>query len=196
MPTEVDVTRLLVRWRAGDQAALDQLILALYEQLKLLAHARLAGERADHTLNTTALVHEAYFKLVDINRVQWQDRSHFLAMASRTMRRVLVDYALRRKALKRGGARQPETLDEAEVMTETQTEMLLELDDVLRRLEAVHARQAQAIELYYLGGLTQQEIAEVVGVSQPTVKRDLQFAQAWLAQAWQGDLTQFGRTSR
>ena len=195
MPAALDVTRLLLRWREGDQDALNQLLPALYEQLRHLAHARLAGERANHTLNTTALVHEAYLKLVDIDRIQWQDRAHFLAMASRVMRRVLVDYVLRRNAQKRGGGAPRVLFDEEEFMTEAQAETLLELDDALTRLEASHQRQAQVVELYYLGGLTQQEVAEAVGVSQPTVMRDLQFAQAWLARAWNGELGQFGRAN-
>ncbi|MFQ5568362.1 MAG: sigma-70 family RNA polymerase sigma factor [Rhodothermales bacterium] len=193
MHSAPDVTRLLLQWREGDQEALNQLLHALYQQLRDLAHAHLAGERTNHTLNTTALVHEAYLKLVDIDRIHWRDRAHFLAMASRVMRRILIDYAHRRKAQKRGGGVPRTLFDEEEFMTEAQAETLLELDDVLARLEAVHPRPAQAVELYYIGGLTQQEVAEVVGVSQPTVMRDLQFSQAWLAREWHGDLTRFGR---
>ena len=182
-----DVTRLLLAWRAGDADALNRLLPALYDQLKRLAHARLAGERADHTLNTSALVHEAYLKLVDLDRIAWQDRAHFLAMASRVMRRVLIDYAHRRNALKRGGGARPVALDAVQVMSENEAETLLELNDALERLEADHPRPARILELYYFGGLTQQEVAEVVGVSQPTVGRDLQFAQAWIARVWRGE---------
>ncbi len=113
-----DVTQMLLRWSDGDQEALDRLLPLVYEQLKRLAHARLGGERAGHTLNTTALVHEAYLKLVDIKRVQWTDRAHFLAMASRQMRRILIDYAHQRKALKRGGGAQKEVLDEERLIPE------------------------------------------------------------------------------
>lgn len=187
MSAAPDVTRLLLAWRAGDEEALHRLLPALYEQLKRLAHARLAGERPDHTLNTSALVHEAYLKLVDLDRIRWQDRAHFLAMASRVMRRVLIDYAHRRNALKRGGGAPALSLDDVQVMSADQAETLLDLNDALERLEADHPRQARTLELYYFGGLTQAETAEVVGVSQPTVGRDLQFAQAWLARAWQGE---------
>lgn len=188
MPDALDLTGLLHRWRGGDREALDRLLTALYGQLERLAHRRLAQERPDHTLSTGALVHEAYFGLVDLDRIDWQDRAHFLAMASRVMRRVLVDHALRRKAEKRGGGRRRVPLQEAHLMSESQADTLLELDDVLQRLEAAHSRQARAVELYYLGGLTQQEVGEAMGVSQPTVARDLEFGKAWLARAWQGDL--------
>ena len=127
-----DVTQMLLRWSEGDQEAFDQLLPLVYDQLKKLAHARLRGERLDHTLNTTGLVHEAYLKLVDINQVQWKDRAHFLAMASRAMRRILVDYALRRKAHKRGGGAEKVDLEEERLIPDAYTETLLEIDDDLR----------------------------------------------------------------
>lgn len=188
VPHDPDLTGLLLRWRAGDREALDRLLTALYGQLERLARRRLAGERPDHTLNTGALVHEAYLGLVDLNRIEWRDRAHFLAVASRVMRRVLVDHALRRKALKRGGGRRRVPLEDAHLMSDPQVETLLELDEALRSLEKAHPRQARAVELYYLGGLTQEDVAEALGVSQPTVARDLQFGRAWLARAWRGDL--------
>jgi RNA polymerase sigma factor (TIGR02999 family) len=191
MSRELDLTGLLHRWRTGDRAALDELIGALHEPLQRLAHARLRGERPDHTLDTGALVNEAYLELLDINRVAWQDRAHFLAVAAQVMRRVLVDYAVRRKAQKRGGAWLRVPLDENQMAADSTLETLLELDDVLRRLEADHPRQARAVELHYLGGLTQQEVAVAVGVSQPTVLRDLQFGRAWIARAWEGDLSRW-----
>lgn len=185
MPAESDVTQMLLRWSGGDPDALDQLTPLVYDQLKRLAHARLQGERLGHTLNTTGLVHEAYLKLVDITRVQWQDRNHFLAMASRVMRRVLINYAEKRKAQKRGGGVHNVALHEDLLpMPEAQAEKLLELDDALRRMEGSYPRQAQALELYYFGGLTQKEVGEVLGVSQPTVVEDVRFAQAWLARVW------------
>ena len=184
-----DITQLLLAYREGDREALDRLLPLVYDQLKRLAHARLRGERADHTLNTTALVHEAYLKLVDINRVQWNDRAHFLAMASRQMRRILIDYALMRKAQKRGGEVHKEALDEERLIPDEHTETLLELDDALRRLAKTHPRQSQAVELHYFGGLTLEEAGEVLGVSPPTVMRDLRFAEAWLAREWDGDLS-------
>ena len=151
-------------------------------------HARLRGERADHTLNTTALVHEAYLKLIDIHRVQWRDRAHFLAMASRMMRRVLIDYALKRKAQKRGGGAYKVELEEAQLIPDDYAETLLELNDALRRMERSRPRPSQAVELRYFGGLTLEEAGEVLGVSPQTVMRDLRFAEAWLAREWGGML--------
>lgn len=187
-----DVTDLLRQWRAGDEEAFRRLVATLYGLLKGMAHARLLGERTDHTLNTTALVHEAYLRLQGSHHIEWQDRAHFLAVISRVMRRVLIDYARRRRAAKRGAGLRT-TFTEAQHPAPDATETLLELHDVLERLEASHPRPARAIELYYLGGLTQQEVARVLEVSQPTVVRDLQFGQAWLARAWQGNLTAFGQ---
>ena len=184
-----DVTQMLLRWSGGDQEALDRLLPLVYDQLKKLAHARLGGERAGHTLNTTALVHEAYIKLVDINRVQWKDRAHFLAMASRQMRRVLIDYAHKRKAQKRGGGAQKEVLDEEWLIPDAHVERLLEFDDALKRLAKTRSRQSKAMELHYFGGLTLEEAGKVLGVSPATVMRDLRFAEAWLAREWDGDLS-------
>ena len=126
--------------------------------------------------------------MVDINRVQWKDRAHFLAMASRQMRRILIDYAHQRKALKRGGGAQKEVLDEELLIPEEMVETLLELDDALQRLAVLYPRQSKAVELHYFGGLTLEEAGEVLGVSAPTVMRDLRFAQAWLANEWSGAL--------
>lgn len=184
---EADLTGLLLRWRKGERDALDQLLAALYQPLCRLARSRLAAERSGHTLETGALVHEAFLKLVDMERIEWQDRAHFLAIASRVMRRVLIDHALKRRALKRGGGAIRITGDEEQLPSSDPSETLLELDDLLRRLEAAHPRQARAVELYHFGGLTQQEIATTTGVSQPTVQRDLQFGEAWLARFWKGD---------
>ncbi len=178
---DVTVTQLLLHWGDGDEQALGRLLPLVYEQLKQLAHARLAGERADHTLNTTALVHEAYLKLVDINQVQWQDRTHFLAMASRQMRRILVDYARERKAAKRGGVQYKVKLDEERLLPEAQIEIVLELDDTLKRLEELNPRRSQAVEHRYFGGMTVEETAAALGVSRATAERDLKFARAWLA---------------
>jgi RNA polymerase sigma factor (TIGR02999 family) len=179
-----DVTQMLLSWSEGDPEALDRLVPVLYEELKRLAHARLRGEAEGHTLSTTGLVHEAYLKLLDVNRVQWKDRNHFLAMASRVMRRVLIDHAHRRKAQKRGGGRHPAEVEEDLRIDAAQVELLLELDEALSRIELQHPRQSKALEMYYFGGLTQKEVAEVLGVSQPTVVEDLRFARAWLARLW------------
>lgn len=183
-----DVTQMLLQWSEGDQDALDRLLPILYDRLKRLAHARMRHERADHTLNTTGLVHEAYLRLVDVDRVQWKDRTHFLAIASRVMRRVLINHARDRKAQKRGGGAPHEELHEERLMPDAKAEKLLELDDALQRLEAVYPRRGKAVELRYFGGLTLEEAAEVLDVSPPTVMRDVRFAEAWLARAWGGRL--------
>lgn len=177
---------MLLQWSAGDQEAFDRLLPILYDQLKLLARAHLRGERTGHTLNATAIVHEAYLRLINADQVQWQDRAHFLAMASRTMRRVLVDYARGRNAAKRGGGAHAVELEDHLVADET-VASLLELDDALSRLEASYPRQSRAVELHYFGGLTLEEAGAVLGVSPPTVMRDLRFAEAWLAREWSGE---------
>ena len=178
---DVTVTQLLLHWGDGDEQALDRLLPLVYEQLRQLAHARLAGERADHTLNTTALVHEAYLKLIDINQVQWKDRTHFLAMASRQMRRILVDYARERKAAKRGGVQYKVVLDEERFLPEAQVEIVLELDEALKRLEERNPRRSQAVAYRYFGGLTVEETAAALDISRATAERDLKFARAWLS---------------
>jgi len=189
MQTQHDVTRILKEWRKGDQEALDRLLPLVYEQLKRMARAWLRGERRDHTLNTTAMVHETYLKMVDINQVQWEHRAHFLAMASRVMRRILVNYALKRKAEKRGGDRRRVTYEEDYLpIPETYAETLLELDDALQQMAKIHPRQSEAIELHYFGGLTLEEAGEVLSVSPATVMRDLRFGEAWLSREWRGDL--------
>lgn len=176
-----DVTQMLRRWREGDPEARERVLPIVYEELRRLARARLRGERADHTLGTTGLVHEAYLRLVDVDRVEWHDRAHFLAMASRTMRRVLIDYANQRNAAKRGGVRHQVPLDEELAAPEVDLDTILELDAALSRLEAISPRQAKAVELRFFGGLTLEETAEVLETSAPTAMRDLRFAQAWLA---------------
>jgi len=180
-----DIMQLLLSWSGGDRDALDRVATVVYDELKRLAHERLRGERADHTLNTTGLVHEAYLRLADVERVGWNDRNHFLSMASRVMRRVLVDHARKRNAAKRGGNGAVTLEEEHLLVTAEQAATVLELDEAIGRLEAEHARPARAVELHYFGGLTQEEVAEVLGVSRPTVTRDLRFAVAWLAQEWE-----------
>ena len=187
MANSPDVTQLLIHWSEGDEEALDRLLPLVYDQLREVAHLRLRGERSDHTINTTALVHEAYIRLVDLDRMQWRDRLHFLAMASRLMRRVLVDYARERKAAKRGGDRQRLDLDEAELLIEAQADTILELDESLTLLKSQHPRIAQAVEHRYFGGLSNEEIAEILGVSTATVERDFKLARAWISRAWGGE---------
>ena len=175
-----DVTQLLQQWSDGDRRALDQLLPLMYERLRRLAHERLRHEGA-HSLNTTALVHDAYVKLVDVRKARFRDRSHFLSMASRIMRRILVDQARCAARRQRGGGIQELELSEAVWVTNPQAEALVDLDDALRRLEAVDSRQSQIVEQRYFGGMSLEETAEASGVSLATVKRELRFAHAWLA---------------
>lgn len=183
-PDDPDITQLLLSWSGGDRSAFDQVATVVYDELKRLARDRLRGERPDHTLNTTGLVHEAYVRLVDVERMEWSDRNHFLSVASQMMRRILVDHARRRNARKRGGGGAVTLEDEHLLVTVEQADTLLQLDAAIQRLEAVHPRPSRAVELHYFGGLTQQEVGEVLEVSQPTVARDLRFALAWLAREW------------
>jgi RNA polymerase sigma factor (TIGR02999 family) len=176
-----DVTRLLRAWKAGDRSALDQLVGVMYPELRRLAHQRLRRELGNRSINTTGLVHDAYLKLVDLRRADFRDRAHFLAMASRVMRRLLVDQARARRAVKRGAGAAAAELDEAIAIPDTQAEALEHLDDALQRLETLDPRQAQMVEQRYFGGLSLDEIAEAAGVSIATVKRELRFAHAWLA---------------
>lgn len=173
------ITTLLNDWRGGDSRALDLLIPLVYEELRQVAARHLAVERSDHTLQSTALVHEAYARLVGVD-IPWQDRAHFFAVASGTMRRILVDHARARRAGKRGGGAVPVTLQEGLLGKETATDRLVELDDALRRLAAMDSRKERVVELRYFGGLNAGEIAEVLKVGVATVQRDLRFARAWL----------------
>lgn len=177
----LDVTGLLRRWSEGDQEALNRLVPLMYAELRRLAHQRLRREQGNRSLNTTGLVHDAYLKLMDVRRTSFRDRAHFLAMASRVMRRLLVDQARARRADKRGGAAEALELDEALWVSEPQAAVLSDLDEALQRLEALDPRQGQIVEQRYFGGLTLEEIAEAIGVSLATVKRELRFAHAWLA---------------
>jgi RNA polymerase sigma factor (TIGR02999 family) len=176
-----DVTLLLRQWSEGDEEALNRLVPLMYGELRRLAHHRLRGEPANRSLNTTGLVHDAYVKLVDVRRARFRDRSHFLAMASRVMRRLLIDQARARRAAKRGGGAEAGELDDALLISEPQAEAMAALDEALQRLEAMDPRQGQIVEHRYFGGLSLEETAEAVGVSLATVKRELRFAHAWLA---------------
>lgn len=159
----------------------------VYAQLKRLAHSRLQNERANHTLNTTGLVHEAYLRLADVRQMRWESRVHFMATASMMMRRILINYARDRKALKRGGGASRQTLKEDVLIREDYAQALLDLDDSLRRLEAEHPRQGEVVQHRYFGGLTNEETAEVLGASLRTVERDLRFARAWLSREWRSN---------
>lgn len=180
-PLAGDVTVLLRAWGDGDREAFDRLVPLLYAHLHDLAHRRLRGEFGARSVNTTALVHEAYLRMVDVQSARFRDRAHFLAMASRTMRRLLVDHARARNAAKRGGGAVPMDLDEDVLVSDEQADTISELDAALERLEAHDERQARILEQRYFGGLSLEETAEVIGVSLATVKRELRFARAWLA---------------
>lgn len=188
MPSSSDVTRLLHRWNEGDDLARDQLMPLLYDELRTLAAARMRQERPDHTLGTTGLVHEAYLKLTDLTGIQWNDRTHFLALLSRMMRRVLIDYARAQNAARRGGQLQRVMLDEERLVPDEQIESVLELEDALLKLEELYPRPALAVAHCYFGGLTNEEAAEVLGVSRATIERDLRFARAWLANVLGNDV--------
>lgn len=175
-----EITRLLVRWGEGDARALDQLVPLLYDRLRQLAHQRLRGALAEHSLNTTALVHEAYIRLVDASHPALRDRSHFLALASRVMRCLLADHARARMAAKRGGGAAVLELREGIWMSDEDLERVAELDEALQRLEALDSRQSRILEQRYFGGMTLEETAAALGLSLATVKRDLRSARAWL----------------
>jgi RNA polymerase sigma factor (TIGR02999 family) len=180
MDARHDVTELLIAWRNGDEDALAQLIPIVHDELRRMAHAYLAGERTEHTLRTTALVNEAYLRLVNVSRVQWQDRAQFFAAAAGSMRRILVDYARRYRAGKRGSGRGHLPLDEAIVLVEERADMLVALDEALERLAVMDARLCRVVECRYFGGLSDDETAEVLGVTARTVRRDWVKARGWL----------------
>ena len=175
-----DVTLLLNKLAAGDQKAAAELLSLVYEELHRLAARHLGHERSDHTLQATALVHEAYVKLAAQKNVKWQNRAQFFGVASQAMRRILVDYARRKQRIRRGGKQQKVPLDEVLLVSPDRTEEVLAVHESLSRLETLDARQARIVELRYFGGLTVEEIAEVVGVSGKTVMRELNVAKAWL----------------
>lgn len=183
-----EVTRLLTELGRGGRAAADRLLPLLYDELRQIAHRRLRGERPNHTLNTTALVHEAYVKLVGLDRIAWQNRAHFLAIAAQAMRRVLVDYAVGRNTRKRGGLRQRVPLDAAMLPADEPADALVALDTALRRLEAVNPRLSRLVECRYFAGMSIEETAQVLQLSPATIKRDWHVARAWLNRELQGPL--------
>jgi RNA polymerase sigma factor (TIGR02999 family) len=177
---ESDVTRLLGELTAGRREALHELLPIVYSELRSIAHRQLGGERPGHTLNTTALVHEAYLKLVRLERIQWRDRAHFFGVAAGAMRRILVEYAEMRRALKRGGGAADLHIDDLHIAAAGRDEQVLALEEALQRLERVSERHARIIECRFFAGLSIEETAEALGVSSATIKRDWALARAWL----------------
>jgi RNA polymerase sigma factor (TIGR02999 family) len=175
-----DVSRLLARWKDGDEAALQELVPIVHDELRRLARRQMAGERIAHTLQPTALVNEAYLRLVNLKQMQWQDRAHFFAMAARLMRRILVDFARSRGYQKRGAGAQQVSFTRALDVAEAQPTDVVALDDALEALAQVDERKSRVVELRFFGGLSVDETAEVLNVSRETVKRDWTFAKMWL----------------
>lgn len=175
-----EITQLLVAWGEGDKQAFDRLMPYVYGELRRLAHAYMRRQRTDHTLQTTALVNEAYMRLIDSSQIRWQDRNHFFAMSARLMRRILVDFARAKNAQKRGGGDHKVTLDEEMPVEERKEADLLALDEALTRLAEMDERQSRIVELKYFGGLTEEEIADFLEISARTVRRDWSVARAWL----------------
>jgi len=184
------ITHLLGQLQEGDSRAVDRLLPLVYDQMRAMAGKQLRFERADHTLNATALVHEAYLKLVDQNRMQWQNRAHFLAIAAQAMRRILINYANARRAEKRGGGEPVVTFNEELFKQDARADDLVALDAALDKLKELNERQAKVVEFRFFGGLTQEEIAEVLKVSPPTVQRDWRLARAWLSRELSGDISE------
>lgn len=181
-----EITQLLQEWSAGRQQALDRLLPEIYAELRTLASSYLRRERADHTLQATALVHEAFLRLIDQRAVRWQNRAHFFGIAAQMMRRILVDHARAHAAAKRGWGDGRVSLEDALVITPAPDIVLLALDEALNRLSAMDPQQGRVVELRYFGGLTMDETAEVMGISPATVGREWTLAKAWLY----GELTQ------
>jgi RNA polymerase sigma factor (TIGR02999 family) len=174
------VTQLLQQWSHGDDAALGELTPLVYEELRRLAHHYMEGERPGHTLQTTALVNEAYLRLADQTNPNWQSRAHFFAVAARAMRGILVNYAKSNQAQKRGGGAARIELDEVAILSPEQSKEIVDLHEALERLGTLNSRKARVVELKYFGGLNHDEIAEVMKISTVTVRRDWMFAKTWL----------------
>ncbi len=182
-PAQKDVTQLLLAWSSGDQAALDQLIPLVYAELHRIAKRFMGREQADHTLQTSALINEAYLRLIEVKNAHWQNRAHFYAVSAQIMRHILVDLARARQKLKRGGQAQQVSLDEALTVTQARSTDFVALDDALTTLSRLDPRQSKVVELRFFGGLTEDEIAEVLGVSPRTVRSDWSMAKVWLLRA-------------
>jgi RNA polymerase sigma factor (TIGR02999 family) len=182
-----EVTQLLLAWNGGDESALEKLIPLVYDELRRLARRHMRREHPDHTLQTTALINEAFLRLVDLGNVHWQNRAHFFALCARLMRRILVDFARSRLYTKRGGGAQRISLDESVVVSPAQPTDLVAVDDALSALTKIDARKGQVVEMRFFGGLTVEETAEVLKVSPETVRRDWKLAKVWLLRELSGD---------
>ena len=182
MDSREQVTGLLLEAGTGDRDALHRVFPLVYDELRRLAHRQLRLENAGHTLDTNALVHEAYLRLVDQTQAQWRDRAHFLAVASTAMRRILVDHARRHRAAKRGGALRRVPLETLELPADERADLLVALDEALARLETLDGRQARVVECRFFGGLTEEETATALGIGLRTAKRDWAKARSWLYQ--------------
>ena len=180
MDHNADITTQLLAWRAGEASAKESLFPLVYDELRRIAHRQMAGERAGHTLDTTALVHEAYLKLVDQTRAEWTDRTHFFAVAANAMRRILVDYARRYRTDKRGAAPVRVSLTDGMLVAEQRADTLLAVDEALTELARIDERLSRVVECRFFAGLTEQETAEVLGVTARTVRRDWTKAKGWL----------------
>ena len=184
--TTSEVTELLLAWSEGDRSALEKLMPLVYNELHRLAHRYMGRERAGHTLQTTALVNEAFLRLIDLSNVRWQNRAHFFAVSAQMMRRILVDIARSRQYLKRGGGARQVTLDEAQVGAVDKSMNLVALDDALKALAAIDPRKSKVVEMRFFGGLSVEETAEVLQVSADTVTRDWKMAKVWLLRELSG----------
>jgi len=184
--TRMDITGLLRRWSEGEQAALAELTPLVYEELRRVARHHLAGERQEQTLNTTALVHEAWLRLIKVKDARWQDRAHFFALCAQLMRRILVDHARARLRARRGGGALRVSLEQALLVSEERSPLLVALDDALNALSALDPRQGRVVELRFFGGLSTEETAEVLKISSDSVKRDWRLAKAWLMRELSG----------
>jgi RNA polymerase sigma factor (TIGR02999 family) len=180
MVTQQRVTGLLLSLRNGNREAMDELVPLIYDELRAIARGKLRYERRGHTLNTTALVHEAYLKLVQLDRVEWQSRAHFLAIAAQAMRNILVNHALRRKRVKRGGGAPLVSLEEAADLPAAEADRILALDAALEKLTALNPRHARIVECRFFGGMTIKETAAVLEISGATVERDWALLRVWL----------------
>jgi RNA polymerase sigma-70 factor (ECF subfamily) len=178
--SEHDITDMLLDWGKGDKGALDRVMPLIYNELRRLAHRQMRRERAGDTMQTTSLINEAYLRLIDYERVQPQDRSHFFAIAAQAMRRILIERARSRRTAKRGSGGQKVSLDDAGDLVDDRAANLVALDDALTSLATIDPRKAQIVELKYFGGMTIDETAKALGVSTPTVERDWQMARIWL----------------